>query len=119
MSTWEFFSQTSGNIEADATLKVVCDGGCSADPPAAPADSASDWDGSSKGVGTVVTYSCTSGDKKYAQCGADGNWSPSTVPECGDPGATSSPGTTTKKPGKKLESYVRFPCFIFLIALKQ
>merc|ERR1712107_562686 len=66
----------------DADLKVVCDGGCSADPPAAPADSTSDWDGSSKGVGTVVTYSCTSGDKKYAQCGADGNWSPSTVPEC-------------------------------------
>ena len=67
MSSWKFFSQTSGQIEEDADLKVVCDGGCSADPPAAPADSTSDWDGSSKGVGTVVTYSCTSGDKKYAQ----------------------------------------------------
>merc|ERR1719411_1573979 len=22
----------------------------------------------------LVTYSCTSGDKKYSQCGADGNW---------------------------------------------
>merc|ERR1711934_1234147 len=32
VSTWSFFSQTSGNIEDDATLKVVCDGGCSADP---------------------------------------------------------------------------------------
>ena len=34
-------------------MKVVCDGGCSADPPAAPSDSTSDWDGSSKGVGTM------------------------------------------------------------------
>merc|ERR1712013_570756 len=85
VSTWDFLSQTSGQIESDATLRVVCDGGCSADPPSAPADSTSDWDGSSKGIGTVVTYSCTSGDKKYVQCKADGTWSLDTVPECGDP----------------------------------
>merc|ERR1712008_536829 len=67
---------------------------------AAPADSTSDWDGSTNAVGTIVTYACTSGDKKYSKCGADGTWS--TVDACGDPGATQAPPTaTTKKPGKK------------------
>ena len=33
VASWQFHSQTSGKIEDDATLKVVCDGGPGEDKP--------------------------------------------------------------------------------------
>ena len=32
--------------------------GCLSDPPATPSGSTSDWDNTSKGVGTLITYTC-------------------------------------------------------------
>jgi len=69
----------------DSTMTATCSAACSLDPPTAPDDSMSDWDGSSKGVGTIVTYICSDGEKRTAICdAATASWVPSTIPDCID-----------------------------------
>ena len=81
MSVWTYFSQTSGNIEDDDSLKVTCGASeflvmvepvsiahiseCSGAIPSAPSGATVDHDGSDT-AGSVVTYTCSAGHKVYA-----------------------------------------------------
>ena len=58
--------------------------GCSGDPPSAPTRSSSDWDNSSKGVGTLITFTCDLvGPVTRVVCDAETlTWKPSSVPQC-------------------------------------
>ena len=57
---------------------------CSDDPPAAPSGSTSDWDSSTKAVGTLVTYTCEDvGPVSRSVCDAETQaWLPAAIPEC-------------------------------------
>ena len=57
---------------------------CLDNPPATPLGATSDWDGSSKSVDTVITYTCdTAGPVTRAVCDAKTKtWIPSTIPSC-------------------------------------
>ena len=70
------FSQALGNLK----FVVVC----SDDPPETPEGATSDWDGSSKIVDTVITYTCDiAGPVTRAVCDAKSKtWIPSTIPSC-------------------------------------
>ena len=62
-----------------------CISACNLDPPTAPDDAISNWDGSSKEVGTTVTYTCSDGETRAAICDAGTtSWLPSTIPDCSD-----------------------------------
>ena len=58
--------------------------GCSDDPPSTPAGSTSDWDTTSKGAGTLITYTCAdAGPVTRVVCDAETlTWKPSALPEC-------------------------------------
>ena len=68
----------------DVTIRDMY-AGCTADPPAAPADGSTDWDGSSLAAGLVVTYSCpAAAEHGKAVCDAATlEWKPDTIAECG------------------------------------
>ena len=53
-------------------------------PPETPKGATSDWDGSSKKVETVITYTCDiAGPVTRAVCDAKSKtWIPSTIPSC-------------------------------------
>ena len=91
-----------GVWSVDASFSVVCNLGecdhvkdiiidpvlslsaCSGDPPAAPTGATRTWDGSSKAVATVVTYTCAdTGAVTLAVCdAATKTWLPATIPAC-------------------------------------
>ena len=58
--------------------------GCSGNPPDAPTGSSSNWDNSSKGVGTIVTYTCADvGPVTKVVCDAQTQtWLPAQLPDC-------------------------------------
>jgi len=67
----------------DSAMAATCSADCSGDPPSAPEESTSDWDGISRSVDTIVTYTCSDGQTSVAVCdGATTSWLPSTIPEC-------------------------------------
>ena len=93
--TWKYNSngfQTEPSLKVDCNKSKIffnvpcvnCSLGCAGDPPSAPAGSSSDWDNSSKSVGTSVTYTCRDvGLKTRATCDpATLAWLPSTIPAC-------------------------------------
>merc|ERR1712127_107310 len=84
--------QVEGGILVDSTLKAVCDVSCPSTVPAAPSGATVTWDNAVT-VGTVVTYTCSATDMKYAICGTDGTWTPSTIAECDAISATTSAPT--------------------------
>merc|ERR1711970_217404 len=95
VSDWQYSSNK------DSTMKVTCPGSCSTAPPAAPSGATSDWDGSTKDVGTIVTYSCT-GSSAYKKAVCDpastpSSWSPADIPSdlCSGSPAPSPPSPTT------------------------
>merc|ERR1712179_257940 len=45
----------AGGIGVDSTMSAVCSLECSDDPPAAPSGAVSDWDGTTKTAGSIVT----------------------------------------------------------------
>eukprot|EP00091_Calanus_sinicus_P014704 TRINITY_DN3234_c0_g2_i2.p1 TRINITY_DN3234_c0_g2~~TRINITY_DN3234_c0_g2_i2.p1 ORF type:complete len:240 (-),score=42.48 TRINITY_DN3234_c0_g2_i2:112-759(-) len=80
---------------------------CSENPPAAPSGGSSDWDGTTKTAGTIVTYSChSSSASKKATCDpTSASWIPAVIPAdlCGSETTTTgetpvSMTTTTMKP---------------------
>ena len=58
--------------------------GCSGDPPSSPPGSTSDWDNTSQGVGTLITYTCAdAGPVTKVICDAQTlTWKPSSLPQC-------------------------------------
>ena len=58
--------------------------GCLNDPPSTPSGSTSDWDNTSKGAGTLITYTCDDvGPVTRVVCDAETlTWKPSTLPPC-------------------------------------
>eukprot|EP00092_Neocalanus_flemingeri_P104513 GFUD01133885.1.p1 GENE.GFUD01133885.1~~GFUD01133885.1.p1 ORF type:complete len:232 (-),score=57.64 GFUD01133885.1:49-702(-) len=80
-----------------------CSEVCSDDPPAAPLGSASDWDGSTKTAGTIVTYSCSSSSttKRVVCDPTTTSWIPAAIASdlCGSMTTTTTtiptPTTTT------------------------
>ena len=58
--------------------------GCKTGPPSAPAGGSSDWDGSSKTGGTIVSYSCPDSTiHMKAVCDpATLTWTPADIPAC-------------------------------------
>merc|ERR1719431_447429 len=96
VTDWAYYHQDNKTWVYDPTLKVICDISCSQNPPTAPTNSSSDWDGATKSVGTVVTYTCaSSGEKRFARCREDGNWSPASIPACNSGTDNGSENTTT------------------------
>merc|ERR1712025_1229137 len=90
------------SLTVDNTMAAECSIECANNPPAAPSGSTSDWDGSTKTAGTIVTYSCSSSSTmKKATCDpATTSWVPATIPSdlCGSVITTTTtltPSTTT------------------------
>ena len=63
---WSFFSQTTGQITEDPTMKMTCASTCDGAVPATPTGATVNHDGSTT-AGTVVTYTCSNGGKVYAK----------------------------------------------------
>merc|ERR1719276_610612 len=95
VSSWVYYSQNLGSTEEDDSLTVTCGAKCSGAIPAIPAGASVTYDGGDT-AGTVVTYTCSGGNKVYAVCGNDGAWTPATV-SC-DTVTNPAPATTTPKP---------------------
>ena len=56
---------------------------CASDPPVTPSTAASDWDSSTKTIGTVVTYTCPDTTETKTVCDAETlAWIPATIPVC-------------------------------------
>jgi len=89
------------SLTVDNTMSAECSIECSNNPPTAPPGSTSDWDGSTKTAGTIVTYSCSSSPttKKAACDPVTTSWVPATIPSdlCGAV-ATTTTTTTTQEP---------------------
>jgi len=101
VSVWTYFSQNSGNIEDDDSLKVTCGAQCTGAVPTTPTGATVDHDGSNT-AGSIITYTCAGGNKVYAMCGNDGQWNPTAV-SCDSsvtagPVTTAGPATTTQAP---------------------
>ena len=66
--------------------KILNHLGCIGDPPSTPPGSTSDWDTTSKGVGTLITYTCNdAGPVTRVVCDAETlTWKPSILPQCND-----------------------------------
>ena len=58
--------------------------GCASNPPSAPSGGSSNWDGSSKAGGTVISYTCpdTSNNMKAVCDAATLTWKPEAIPAC-------------------------------------
>ncbi|CAL4061331.1 unnamed protein product, partial [Meganyctiphanes norvegica] len=64
---------------------------CSSDPPTAPSDTESDWDGRNITFGATVQYSCpkvgwgfpdNGYNRRHVECDSDMEWKPSVIPAC-------------------------------------
>ena len=79
---WQYLDNDQFTVEE--TMKTVCSVSCSSDPPTAPAGATSDWDGTSKEGGTVVTFACpdTINTRKVVCDAATQTWKPDTPPAC-------------------------------------
>ena len=66
--------------------KILNHLGCIGDPPSTPLGSTSDWDTTSKGIGTLITYTCNDvGPVTRVVCDAETlTWKPSILPQCND-----------------------------------
>ena len=66
--------------------KILNHLGCIGDPPSTPPGSTFDWDTTSKGVGTLITYTCNdAGPVTRVVCDAETlTWKPSILPQCND-----------------------------------
>lgn len=91
----------------DPTMSAECSVMCSEDPPAVPSGASSDWDGTTKTAGTIITYSCDSSStiKKSTCDPTSASWTPAVIPAdlCGSETTTTgetpvSITTTTIEP---------------------
>lgn len=80
----------------DPTMSAECSVVCAEDPPAVPSGASSDWDGTTKTAGTIITYSCNSSSTiKKATCDpTSASWTPAVIPTdlCGS--VTTTTGET-------------------------
>jgi len=65
-------------------MNAVCSESCGSNPPSAPSGGSSNWDGSSKAGGTIISYTCpdTSNNMKAVCDAATLTWKPETIPAC-------------------------------------
>jgi len=91
----------AGGIGVDSTMSAGCSLECSDDPPTAPSGAVSNWDGTTKTAGSIVTYSCSSSSNmKKATCDpSTTSWIPATIPSdlCGSVITTTGAAPTTTR----------------------
>jgi len=85
---WEYI--VNGAFTPDDQMKAVCDVACPVTIPTAPTGATVEWNNEVT-VGTVVTYTCSATDLKYAVCGSDAAWTPATIPACDTVSVTTAP----------------------------
>jgi len=109
---WSFYSQNGNGVIDDATMKAECASSCAGDPPATPDGGSTNWDSSTKLGGTVVTYTCSSGEQVKAVCDAATLlWKPTSI-TCtagGGPPPTSAPVASTPSPAGKTTKKAKKP----------
>ena len=74
--------------------------GCASNPPSAPSGGSSNWDGSSKAGGTIISYTCpdTSNNMKAVCDAATLTWKPETACSTTGQPTSSQQSTTTGQP---------------------
>merc|ERR1719516_40243 len=76
----DFTWNVGGGIGAVADAKAECNGVCDAAPPAAPDGATASTTDTGLAVGTIATYSCTSGAEAKAICDAATlAWNPTNI----------------------------------------
>jgi len=88
--SWSVFLQSTGSSVDDSTFTITCADSCSSTIPATPEGATVSWD-NSVSAGTIITYTCSSGQKLYSTCGNDGQWSSPGACGTGSPSPSPSP----------------------------